>query len=118
MSNFDNRLEEILEGVANEYSAGGNYENAKPLIVEEAEQAIRTLILEYIVDADTGVDLSEVLKKLYSDGYSNGYNDRTYENIYDANLRSGESIAPAIAKIRGRYDKQYKIVKGEHNATN
>ena len=40
MTDNTQELEEILEGVANEYSAGGNYENAKPLMVEEAEQAL------------------------------------------------------------------------------
>ena len=52
VNKFQERLEEILEGVANEYSAGGNYENAKPLIVEEAEQAIRTLMTNGVIRND------------------------------------------------------------------
>ena len=69
----------------------------------------KRLYAEMIIDTDTDVDISEALKKIYSDGYSKGYNDRTYENSYNSvDFRMAEAIASAVAKVRSRYDKQLK----------
>ena len=74
----------------------------------------KRLYAEMVVNMDTDVDIPEVLKKVYSDGYSNGYNDRTYENSYNSDdFRMAGAIAPAVAKVRSRYDKQYKIIRTE-----
>ena len=75
-------------------------------------QSQKRLYAEMVVDTDTDVDISEALKKIYSDGYSNGYNDRTYENSYNSvDFRMAEAIAPAVAKVRSRYDKQLKALE-------
>ena len=72
----------------------------------------KRLYAEMVVNIDTDVDIPEVLKKVYSDGYSKGYNDRTYENSYNSvDFRMAEAIAPAVAKVRSRYDKQLKELK-------
>ena len=74
----------------------------------------KRLYAEMVVNIDTDVDIPEVLKKVYSDGYSKGYNDRTYENSYNSDdFRIAEAIAPAVAKVRSRYDKQYKTIRTE-----
>lgn len=72
----------------------------------------KRLYAEMIIDIDTDVDIPEALKKIYNDGYSNGYNDRTYENSYNSvDFRMAEAIAPAVAKVRSRYDKQLKALE-------
>ena len=72
----------------------------------------KRLYAEMIIDIDTDVDIPEALKKIYSDGYSNGHNDRTYENSYNSfDSRMAEAIAPAVAKVRSRYDKQLKALE-------
>ena len=77
----------------------------------------KRLYAEMVVDIDTDVDIPETLKKIYSDGYSKGYNDRTYENSYNSDdFRMAEAIAPAVAKVRSRYDKQCKIIRMEKEA--
>jgi hypothetical protein len=53
MSNsFNEKLEEIAQGIANEYSAGHYYGGAKPLIIQEALKAIRDLVLSEIIGKD------------------------------------------------------------------
>ena len=53
----------------------------------------KRLYAEMIIDIDTDVDIPGVLKKIYNDGYSNGYNDRTYENgYYDKQLKALEEV--------------------------
>lgn len=72
----------------------------------------KRLYAEMIIDIDTDVDIPEALKRIYSDGYSKGYNDRTYENSYNSvDFRMAEAIAPAVAKVRSRYDKQLKALE-------
>ncbi len=72
----------------------------------------KRLYAEMIIDIDTDVDISGALKKIYNDGYSKGYNDRTYENSYNSvDFRMAEAIAPAVAKVRSRYDKQLKALE-------
>lgn len=72
----------------------------------------KRLYAEMIVDIDTDVDIPEALKKIYYDGYSKGYNDRTYENSYNSDdFRMAEAIAPAVAKVNSRYDKQLKALE-------
>lgn len=72
----------------------------------------KRLYAEMIIDIDTDVDIPEALKKIYNDGYSKGYNDRTYENSYNSDdFRMTEAIAPAVAKVRSRYDKQLKALE-------
>ena len=72
----------------------------------------KRLYAEMIIDIDTDVDIPEALKKIYYDGYSKGYNDRTYENSYNSDdFRMAEAIAPAVAKVRSRYDKQLKALE-------
>lgn len=72
----------------------------------------KRLYAEMVVDIDTDVDIPEALKKIYNDGYSKGYNDRTYENSYNSvDFRMAEAIAPAVAKVRSRYDKQLKALE-------
>ena len=72
----------------------------------------KRLYAEKIIDIDTDVDIPEVLKRIYNDGYSKGYNDRTYENNYNSvDSRMAEAIAPAVAKVRSRYDKQLKALE-------
>ena len=72
----------------------------------------KRLYAEIVVNIDTDVDIPEVLKKVYSDGYSKGYNDRTYENSYNSvDFRMAEAIAPAVAKVHSRYDKQLKALE-------
>ena len=79
----------------------------------------KRLYAEMIINIDTDVDIPEALKKIYSDGYSKGYNDRTYENSYNSDdFRMAEAIAPAVAKVRSRYDKQCKIIRTEKEQTN
>lgn len=46
MSNTNEEIDKILEGVASEYSGGEVYGGSKPLIVGEASQAIQKLIKE------------------------------------------------------------------------
>ena len=78
----------------------------------------KRLYAEMVVGIDTDVDIPEALKKIYNDGYSKGYNDRTYENSYNSvDFRMAEAIAPAVAKVRSRYDKQLKALEevwGKH----
>ena len=72
----------------------------------------KRLYAEMIIDIDTDVDIPEALKTIYIDGYSKGYNDRTYENSYNSvDFRMEEAIAPAVAKVRSRYNKQLKTLE-------
>jgi len=72
----------------------------------------KRLYAEMIVDIDTDVDIPGALKKIYNDGYSKGYNDRTYENSYNSDdFRMAEAISPAVAKVRSRYNKQLKVLE-------
>ena len=107
---LDEQIEDLLANAIDYYISGNG-------VQPEAKAAIRELILE-VVDVDTGVDVPEAIKRVYDEGYSHGYNDRSYEATYDTTRRRPFAVAPAVAKIRGRYDKQHKMatkIKGESN---
>ena len=83
-----------------------NCTNVVMSIIRAEKLKLLAEVRERVMSEGDFVD-AEILKKLYDQAYSHGYNDKGYENSYNSrDYRSAEDIAPVIAKIRGGYEKR------------